>query len=88
MRYLIFFRDALQGGSRIEELAEYGAFGVEDVVLVALPVHHAAREKGNMVTDTEHGIHIVGVDNGGDVILAGYVVDELVDEDGGLRIES
>ena len=88
MCYLIFFCNSLQGGSGVEELAEHGALGLQDVVLVALPVHHAVGEEGDVVADTEHGIHVVGVDHGGDVVLAGDVVDELVDEDGGLRVEA
>ena len=61
---------------------------MQDVVLVALPVHHAACEEGDVVADAEHGIHIVCVDHSGDVVLASDVVDQLVDEDGGLRIEA
>ena len=61
---------------------------MQDVILVALPVHHAACEEGDVVADAEYGVHVVCVDHGGDVVFAGDVIDELVDEDGGLRVET
>ena len=41
-----------------------------------------------MIADAEHRIHVVRVDYGGDAVLARDVVDELVDDDGGLRVEA
>ena len=41
-----------------------------------------------MIANAEHGIHVVGIDHGGDVVLVCNVVDELVDENGGLRVKA
>ena len=71
-----------------EEIAEGLAIGLEDVILVASPADVTLVEVGDVVTDAEHGVHVVGVDNGGDVVLLGDVVNELVDADGGLRVQT
>ncbi len=45
-------------------------------------------EVGDVVADAEDGVHVVRIDDGGDVVLLGDVVNELVDADGGLRVQT
>ena len=47
----------------------------------------AAVEKDDVFTYAEHGVHVVGVDDGGDAIFMGDVAQKLINENGGAGVE-
>ena len=42
----------------------------------------------DLLTNLHNGVHIVGIDDGGDIILASNALDKVIDNDRGLRVES
>ena len=71
-----------------DKVVELLILGVEDIILGALPPLLALVDVDNLVANLHHRVHIVGVDDGGDVILDGDVVDEVINHDRCLWVES
>lgn len=71
-----------------DETIQCFVVGVEDVVTRTLPLFLAAFEEDNVVAYLHNGVHVVGVDDGADVILAGDILDEFVNNQRGLRIQA
>ena len=61
---------------------------MQDVVLRPLPPLTAVVDVYNFLADLHHGVHVVGVDDRRDAVLLGDLVDQVVDDDRGLRVES
>ena len=55
-----------------------------------VPSHHLRPfvDVDDLLPDLHDGVHVVGVDDRGDVVLLGNLVDQVVDDDRGLRIEA
>ena len=62
--------------------------GGDDLIFRALPLLHALLDEDDVVADVHHGVHVVGVDHGGHLILHRDVVNQVVDQEGGLRVEA
>lgn len=62
--------------------------GVGDVVFVAFPELLPFVDEEDLFADPHYGVHVVGYDDGGHIVVFGEILDEVVDEDGGLRIEA
>lgn len=57
-------------------------------VVVSFPVAVSFIDKHDIFSDSEHGVHVVGVDDGGDVIFMGDVAQQVIDQNRRLRVES
>lgn len=42
----------------------------------------------NVFTDAKNGVHVVGVDDGGDIVFMRNVAQEFVNQNGSTRVES
>ena len=63
-----------------DEVGEALVGGVHDLRGVALPLLMALVDVDDVLTDAHHGVHVVGVDDGGHVELAGDGVQQVVDD--------
>ena len=84
--FLDLFELARQVGSEDEVVQGLVVRG-DDFALGALPLFDALFNEDDVVADVHHGVHVVGVDDGRHVVLHGDVVDKVVDEKRGLRVE-
>ena len=64
-----------------DEVVQSFVGGGEDVVLGAFPLLVSFEYEGNFVADAHHGVHVVGVDDGGHVVLLGDAMDKVVDDE-------
>ena len=71
-----------------QEIVQFLVVAGYHLVTCAFPPKVAVVDKYDMLAYLQHGIHVVGVDDGGDVQLLGDFLDQLVDKDGGLRVEA
>ena len=70
------------------EIVEPVVVGGEHIVLVAAPFKVALVDEGDGLADSDDGVDVVGVDDGGDVELVGDFKNQLVDEEGGFGVEA
>ena len=75
------FLDLFEEVAGEDEVGETFVVGGEDVVLGALPVFVALIDEDDVFAYTEHGVHVVGVDDGGHAVFLGDTVDEGVDDE-------
>lgn len=61
---------------------------VEDLMLVAPPRNLPFVQQDDIVTDAHDRIHVVGIDDGRDIVFNGDIADELVDHDRSLGVEA
>ena len=75
---MIFFRFVLSLKEIFNLLEQFGsenevvkalAFTLEYCLVIANPVAMAFIDEHNILADTEHGIHIVGIDNGCHIVF-------------------
>ena len=59
-----------------------------NLVLVAYPAHMALVDKHDVLADTHYRIHVVRVDDGGDVELVRDVAQQFVNHYRGLRVKA
>ena len=64
-----------------DEIVKLLVVGMKNLILGALPPLFALMDIDNLVANLHHGVHIVGIDNGGYVVLNCDVVNEVVDND-------
>ena len=82
------FDDVSCEGVGADELSEFAALGLQDRVLVALPYERSLMYESDPVADFEDRVHVVRVHDGRHVELLCQVVDEPVDEDGGIWVKA
>ncbi len=71
-----------------DELVEGLVGGVVYLVHVAHPFAVALVDEHDVLADAEHRVHVVGVDDGGDVVFVGDVAEQFVDHDRGAGVEA
>ena len=64
-----------------------GDIGAGEVGARAFPFLEPVVDVDDLVPDGVDRVHVMGIDDGGDVVLLGDLVDELVDHGGGLGVE-
>ncbi len=79
---------ALGHGRGEDEIVQLAVVRVQDVLLGAFPPFAALVDVDDLLPDLHDGVHVVGVDDRGDVVLLGNLVDQVVDDDRSLRIEA
>lgn len=57
-------------------------------MVIALPVAMALIYEYYILTNAEHRVHIVGIDDGGYAIFMGYVAKERINKQRSLRIKT
>ena len=62
-----------------DKIVECFVVSMEDLVARTFPLLLAAFEEDNIVAHLHDGVHVMGVDNGADVILLRNVLYEFVD---------
>ena len=62
--------------------------GRENLILIALPFFYSVADEDDVVSNSHDGVHIVGVDDGGHIVLCGDPVYQLIDDQRGLWVES
>ena len=62
--------------------------GIHDLLVGALPLGTSVADESDVLANSHDGIHVVGVDNGCDLVFVRDTLDEFVDDDGGLWVES
>ena len=82
--FLNFFEQL--GGE--DEVVEVFVGGAHDLCGVASPAYASLADEDDVLADAEDGVHVVGVDDGGDAIFLCDAMKELVDDEAGLRVES
>ena len=70
------------------EFVELPVVGIQDVVLVAFPPLLPFVDEDHVFADLEHRVHVVRVDDRGDVVLLGDLLDQVVDHHRGHRVEA
>ena len=73
---------------RVDEIVQRLVVGGEDVVAAAAPFEVALVDERDGLPDGDDGVQIMGVDHRGGVELVGDLGDELVDDQGGLGVET
>ena len=71
-----------------DEIGEAGVVGSHNLTALALPFLMAFVDEDDVLADAHDGVHVVGVDDGGHVELAGDALQQFVDDEGGLGIET
>ena len=71
---------AEQVGS-VDKVVQVVVVLVVNLVFGAYPSHMALVDKHDVLADAHHRVHIVGVDDGGDVELVRNVAQQFVDDD-------
>ena len=59
-----------------------------DLVHVTDPLAVAFIDEDDVLTYTEHRVHVVGVDDGGYVVFVGNIAQEFINEDGCAGVKS
>ena len=83
----IIFHLLEQAGGEYEIIERFISCG-EDALFVTYPFSVALVNEDDVFTDTEYRVHIVSVDDGGDVVFVGDIMKELVDEYRGFGVEA
>ena len=71
-----------------DEIVQFAVVALEDVVLGALPPFLAFVNKDNLLANLHYRVHIVRIDDCGDVVLLGDLFDEIIDYDRGHWVET
>ena len=71
-----------------DEVGEQLVSGGHDVLAFPAPFQVALVYEYYRLANTHYGVHVVGVDNGGDVILLGDAVEKVVDYERCLGVET
>ena len=71
-----------------DEIVEQLVVGLHHLVLRALPGGVAFVNEKDVLADAHHGVHVVGVDDGGGIELLRDVVDEFVDDERRFGVKS
>ena len=71
-----------------DKVVQLAVLGVEDALLGPLPPLAAVVDVDDLLADLHHGVHVVRVDDRRDVVLLRDLVDQVVDDDRGLRVEA
>ena len=71
-----------------DEVVETTVVGIHDFLIGALPLGTTFTDEDDFLTNTHHGVHVVGVDDGGDVVFVGDALNEFVDNDTGLWVKT
>ena len=71
-----------------DEVFQFPVRRVHDFLVAALPLGPSFADEGDVLADAHHGVHVVGVDDGGDAVLVGDAGDELVYHDARLGVET
>lgn len=64
-----------------DEIVEGFVGCCEDAFFIANPFTMALVDKDDVLADTQHGVHIVGINNGCNAVFLSDIVEEFVDED-------
>lgn len=70
------------------EIIEGLVCGREDALFVADPFTITLVDENDVLSDSQHGVHIVGVDDCGYTVFVGDVVEKLIDENRGSRVKT
>ena len=73
---------------RKNEVVQLLDAGVENLVAAAFPLLVPLVDKNDFVANLHHGVHIVGVDDGGDIVFDGDFFDKIVDDNGRYGVET
>ena len=79
---------ALGHGRGEDEIVQFRIVGVQDIVLGPLPPLAAVVDVYDLLADLHHGVHVVRIDDRRDAVLLGDLVDQVIDDDRGLRVEA
>lgn len=71
-----------------DEVLQFLVGGIHNLLVVTLPLSPSFADEGDVLADAHHGIHVVGVDDGGDFVLVGNARNKFVNHDAGLRVEA
>ena len=71
-----------------DEVVQPFVGGGEYIVLGSFPFLVSLVDVKDAVADSHDGVHVVGVDDGGHVVLGGDVMNQGIDNQRGLRVES
>ena len=64
-----------------DEIGKAFVVGAHDLAADTLPLLMPLVDEDNVLADAHDGVHVVGVDDGGHVKLAGDALQELVDDE-------
>ena len=62
-----------------DKFVEFAIVGMQNFVFGSFPPFFAFVNENDVLSDFQHGVHVVGVDDGGDVVLFGDLLDQVVD---------
>ena len=71
-----------------DKFVEFAIVGMQNFVFGSFPPFFAFINKNDVLSDFQHGVHVVGVDDGGDVVLFGDLLDQVVDHNRSHRVET
>ena len=71
-----------------DEVVQPFVGGGEYIVLGSFPFLVSLVDVKDAVADAHYGVHVVGIDDGGHVVLGGDVMNQGIDNQRGLRVES
>lgn len=74
---VLFYAAEQLGGEH--EIVKSLIFGMKNLFFVAHPFAIAFVDEYDVLADTEHGVHVVGIYYRGDVVLMCYVAQQFVD---------
>ena len=64
-----------------DEVGEPFVAGLHDLAALSLPVFMTLVDEDDVLSDAHHRIHVVGIDDGGDVELLGDAAQQVVDDE-------
>ena len=64
-----------------DEIGEAGVVGSHNLTALALPFFMAFVDEDDVLADAHHRIHVVGIDDGGDVELLGDAAQQVVNDE-------
>ena len=70
------------------KIIERLAFASEYCLVITGPVAMTLVDEYDVLANSEHGVHIVGIDYRGDIVFMGDVAEEFVDKYRGLGVEA
>ena len=83
-----FFLHLLKQVGGEDEIVELLVRGSHDLVFVTRPGGFTLVDKDDVLANTHHRIHVVGIDDGGGLELLRNAVQQFIDNQGGLGIQS
>ena len=78
----------LQEGRCKDKIVQVFVFARQNLVFAATPRQVAFVDEADVFSNFHHRVHVVGIDNGGDVVVFGNIGDQLINGNRSLRIKA